>query len=216
MVKHLKNLISIYINGYINQHLYTSLLIFFISIIKIPVTAATYYYFHFALRTVSCHCITLYLTVSFCLHVLTEAQLIFFFKSLLVRFAAIAKFLSASQRHFFQVAYASNCLLRRHKSVTAIILKVILAMQHNSVNKTKKYKLKYWFPITYSLATPNKWDREKENTLLHADWNWSKLVKLVENSRASDTGKHELSIGDPFKKGVIIVREVVCIKLMTI
>jgi len=74
---------------------------FFISIIKTPITAATYYCFHFVLPTVSYHCFTLYLTVSFCLHLLTRASItFFFFKSLLVHFAASVKFLSASKTFF--------------------------------------------------------------------------------------------------------------------
>lgn len=114
-------------------------LTFFTSIIKISVTAATYYHFHFALHTVSCHCYTLYLTVSFCLHLLQKHKLLFFFFYHCLYTAASVKFLSASQRFFFQVAHASSCLLRRHKSIfrshigsfiIAIILKVILAMQH--------------------------------------------------------------------------------------
>lgn len=44
----------------------------------------------------------------------------------------------------------------------------------------------------------------------------TKLVKLIKTSRASDTGKYEFGINDPFKNGVIIVRKVTCIKLMTI
>lgn len=44
----------------------------------------------------------------------------------------------------------------------------------------------------------------------------TKLVKFIKTSRASDTEKHELSINDPFKKAVTIVRKVTRIKLMTI
>lgn len=171
-------MVSIYINGYINQHLYASHRSFSSLSLKYlllqqPIIVFTLLYVPF-LATVLL-CIWLYHSVG-----TLQKHKLSFFKITACTRCCQCQISVCLTKTFFQVAHASSCLLRRHKSIfrshigsfiIAIILKVILVMQHNSVNKTKKYKLKYWFPITYSLATPNKKDREKENTLLHADWN---------------------------------------------
>lgn len=128
-------------------------LMFFTSIIKLPATVSQY-------------CFTLCFTVLFCLHLLTEEQITFFFFFTLL---TGTNFWLTHNYYFCQVALASSCLSGRHKSVprshidsfiTVIILKSILPMQHNSIKKPKKYKLIYWFPLTFSLAASNKWDRK--------------------------------------------------------
>lgn len=130
-------------------------LIFFITIIKILVVqqpTTVFSLLHVLFLASVLLCIWLYCSV--CTYL--EKHKLLFFKTTACTLCWKCQIsVCFTETFFFRYAHASTGLLRRHKSIfrhhigsfiSVIILKATQTRQNNSVIKTKKYKLKYWFP----------------------------------------------------------------------